>query len=389
MRRTIVLMMMLLLLLTGCGKKETQKPSAPISEKETTQNTPSSPMKQVPMVAISLTVEKQTHKAEDETVLLNEIYQNISLITPDPAVANNVILDYYQKTDMSSEVDAMKTRAEDVYTEMPEIFHAYHSQVTYKPMRIDQGVLSLFGAYASYTGGVHGGAIGRSATYDLITSRLLTLEDILFENPDADKLYALTLNALSHRDDLFDGYETTVKDRFGKNFLQDKDWYLSNSGLCFFFSPYEIGPYSAGIISAEIPYSQLAGVLDNAYFPAEREQTEGAVEISAFNENALAQYSQFAEVVLKEGSDKILLHSDMGVYDIQIESGSWSSDGATFTPEYTVFACYALTQSDAIMVDAPLTKTLPSLRVSYTTDGQTVTYFIVGDGQSVSLKQIP
>ncbi len=388
MRRIIALMMVLLLLLTGCSKKETEKPSAPIGATETTQNAPASPMKQLPMVAISLTVEKQTHKAEDETVLLNEIYQNISLITPDSAVADNVILDYYQKSDISSEVDAMKASAESAYAQMPEIFNAYHSQITYKPMRIDQGVLSLFGSYASYTGGVHGGSVGRSATYDLITSRLLTLEDIL-DNSDADILYGLTMKALSCRDDLFDGYETTVKDRFSKNFLQDKDWYLSNSGLCFFFSPYEIGPYSAGIISAEIPYSQLVGILDNAYFPAEREQAEGTVEISMFNENALAQYSQFAEVVLKEGSDKILLHSDMGVYDLRIESGSWSSDGSTFTPEYTIFACYALTQADAIMVDAPLTKTLPSLRVSYTTDGQTVSYFIVGDGQSVSLKQIP
>ena len=197
------------------------------------------------------------------------------------------------------------------------------------------------------------------------------------------------MQALSERDDLFEGYEATVKDRFHKNLATDKDWYLSNNSLCFFFSPYEIGPYSTGIVVAEIPYANLTDILNNAYFPAEREQTNGAVEIAEFNEADLEKYSQFAELVISQGSNKTLLYSTQGVYDVRIETGSWSADGVTYTPEYTVLACYSLADGDAIMVDAPITDSLPQLRISYTSNNETIHRFIIKNGQTVSLVDIP
>ena len=44
--------------------------------------------------------------------------------------------------------------------------------------------------------------------------------------------------------------------------LREGSWYFSGSGMVIFSSLYEISSYAAGIIQFEIPYSELAGHID-------------------------------------------------------------------------------------------------------------------------------
>ena len=374
----------LLISTAGCRKETPSQNSTGVATQPTSATTPVDvkPIKQISMVSVSLPLAKDSYTAADKTVIFNNVYQDMQLITSDPGVADKVIIDYLNQTESISDALTMQKLAEDAYKSKPPeaVWNAYLSQISYMPTRIDQGVLSLFGNHTSYTGGAHGNIVGHSLNYDLISGQRLSLSDIFTSSVNPQYISALVLNALAQQEGLFQDYEDTVTARFGNNMLQDKDWYLTNSGLCFFFSPYEIAAFAAGTISAEIPYNALTGTLKDAYFPAERESTGGCIQISPFDKTAFDQYTQFAEVVLEKGADKILLHSDEGVYDIRLESGFCSADGKNFTVEHTVFASYALTPGDALIIESDLGADLPQLRLCYTSGDKMVKYFILSNG---------
>lgn len=382
-----ILVTCLLLSLAGCKAQPGTAPNitqtndaiTESSNSETTVSTEDVPVQQQPMVAVSVPVITQTEKAEDGTELFTYKYQNISLIVPDPEVADKVIVDFLNRTDIHEDIEQIFSLSKQAYADKSIPFTTYWVQNTYDPMRIDHGVLSLYGNYAAYSGGAHGTYTYKSVNYDLVTGSALFLGDILTEAATSDQLCQLVLTSLSAQKEdaqLFEGFESIVTNLFSQNFLQNDDWFFSNTGLCFFFSPYEIGPFSSGDIVAEIPYASLTGLLNDAYFPAERESAHGVVQAEVFDETALDRFTQFAEVVLAEGSNKTLLYTDKSLYDIRVETGTWSANGSTFTPDHTVLAAYSLTPGDAIMIDAVLSNTLPTLRLSYTTGEDTVISYI-------------
>lgn len=401
MRKIICLVALLSLLLAVCGCSkfgtQIQGNDTTSSDNHTEDTAPNetndnfTAIRQIPMISASMPIITQTAVSKDNSVLLKSIYQNLSLITQDPEVADKIIIDYLNMTDMSSSGSGMLAQAESAYKEVPDKsqWSPYLQQFTFDTMRIDHGLFSLFGTNVTYSGGIHADTVGRSITYDLISGQPLSLSDIFTDSFNTEYVCSLVLKALSSQESLFTGYKSTVSQRFDKDFLKDEDWFFSNTGLCFFFSPYEIAPYSSGIIFAEIPYAKLSGIMQDKYFPAERENASGSVQISPFDENSLQQYSQFTEVVLDAEAEKFLLHSQHGVYDVRIEIGSWSADGLTYIPEHTVLACYALTPGDAVMLEANLSAALPKLRLRYTTNEQTVSFFLVKDELTGSITLNP
>ncbi len=377
----------LLFAFTGCAEKEMQEPYASTSSTTatTTQNTVDTQNVSVslPMVSVSLPVISESEKAQDGTVLFSYIRQNISLIVPEPEVADKIIVDFLNRTDIHDTAASFRDQAQSAYTASTAYWTPYLVQILYQPMRIDSGVISMYGGYSSYNGASHAETVYQSVSYDLVTGEALTLEDILTADADKQTLCQYVLDALKEISDnttLYEGYESTVKERFGNGFLQQTDWYFSGTGLCFFFSPYEIGPYSSGDIVAEVSYEKLPGILADAYFPAERENVSGSVNCEAFDKKDLDKYRQFAEIVLHEDGQKVLLYPENAVYDIRLEIGSWSADGSVFTPEHTILAAHALTPGDGIMVQWDSFGTIPVLRLSYTTDNRTVYRYITSDG---------
>lgn len=334
---------------------------------------------QLPLLAVSLPTVTQSEIAEDGTVLFNYTYQNLSLILPDPEIADSIIIDFLNRIDQTAaDAESIRTAAMTDH-ERSENWTPYLCQITYDPMRIDAGILSMYGSYVTYSGAVHAGAIYRSVSYDLTTGKVLSLDDILTDTADPDQLCQLVIDALSEQKDdtaLFDGFEITVAERFAKGYREDTDWFFTNEGLCYFFSPYEIGPYSSGAITAQIPYSKLVGILDDAYFPAEKEFVSGTVLAKSFEDMAQDEFSRFVEIVLADQGSKLLLYTDTAVYDVRIESGSLSSDDNSFTPEYTVFSAYGLSNGNAVMVQTDTSETQSVLRLSYFTEEGTVYQYL-------------
>ncbi len=360
------------------------------SSGETTEALVEQPVVQLPTVAVSVPTVTHEEKAEDGTVIFRYTTQNISLVGPEPEVADKIILDFLNRADATSvNAETICAAAKKAY-KPGNAWSPYLSQITYEPMRIDEGVLSFFGSYTNYTGTPHPETTYPAITYDLTTGNLLQLSDILTDTDISDTLYASVIDALNAQKNekyLYDGFEDTVKDRFAKDVLRDECWFLSQEGLCFYFSPYEIAPYSSGVIIAQIPYSALAGIMNDAYFPAEQDTSLGDIAANVFNESDLSNFTQFSEVILSDGS-KILLHTDKSVYNIRITQGTWSANGTTFTPGHTVFAAYTLTHGDAVMVESAFSEALPTIQLSYDSNGKTVCKYISFGPKSNSVNLI-
>ena len=388
----VILIVSLLVVSTGCDKffkDPTQSSGDTQQAPETTQSTAQSVTtpQQLPMTAVAMPIVTQTQSADDGAEIFRYSYQNMNLTVTDPEVAEKIIVDFLNRIDMQSAISSVHASAKQAYSQNSAAFVPYWTQIIYEPVRVDNSVLSLSGRYTQYSGGAHPMHTCKSVTYDLVTGNALTLADVLAEKVDTDKLCQLTLQALAQqKDKLYMGYETTVSELFGKSLAEIDNWCLTNQGLCFAFSPYEIGPYSSDVISAQIAYSELGGVLQDAYFPAERDVAAGTVLAEKFDEKSLNRFTQFAEILLAEEGEKIVLHTQGAVYDIRLETGSWSADGKTFTPEHAVFAAHTLTPGDGIMIQAPFDPDLPQLRLSYTTADGKFQLFISVDGNVVTLK---
>ena len=390
---SMILAIVMVLVMYGCRNNpaSTESTTAPMNETTgtvpdaTEALTPPITPEQRPMVAISLPVVTET-TTSGETVIFKNVYQNIELVLPEPEVAEKVILDFLNRTDTSDAAVSIQSQAEAAYASAAQYWTPYLCQITYDPMRIDHGVLSLYGSYATYNGAAHAGATHRAVTYDLLTGEVLTLSDVLTDTSGDDLIPLIldSLNTQKEEEQLYEGFESTVNERFSKDLSHENDWFFSDTGLCFFFSAYEIGPYASDDVVATIAYEDLVGKVNDAYFPAELDTAYGTIDAEIFSTQAATEFTQFADVVSDTDGEKILLHTDLSVQKVRIESGSWSADGSVFTPANTIFSTYALTPGDAVLLQCTA-DTLPTLRLSYISNNQLQQFYISLNPQSNSV----
>lgn len=383
----VILAMLLILTISGCKKPMINAPQEVTTAINTTGTSAAPeyyPVSQIPMVAVSLPVISESQNADDGTEIFRYVYQNISLIVPDPEVADKVIVDFLNRTDIQSKAGEVLTAAENAYNTNPQVWTPYLSQVLFEPFRADQSVLSLFGCHTTYSGTPHPESVYSAVNYDMLSGNVLLLDDILTSDSAAHAICKAVIDILSEDKEtmcLRDGFEETVKDRFKQPLTEDTDWYFSNGGLCFYFAPYDLAPYSSGVIKAEIPYAELTGILKDDYFPRESDKVMGAVLGTVLKDNP-EEYTQVAEIVLNKEGGQILLYTDQMVQNVRLISGSWSADGTSFTAENTVFATDNLTPGDAIMVQADFAEALPSIMLQYTSNEQVTNTYISLDNKN-------
>lgn len=135
-----------------------------------------------------------------------------------------------------------------------------------------------------------------------------------------------------------DGYEETVKEHFNLDSSSSACWYFADSGMHFYFSPYEIAPYSVGDIDIEIPYEELQGVLKEAYFPQAAPVYGDSFSISAAEEGQIdeAQFAQALSVELDENGTKVAIFPAP-----PFMTSGWSrGDGMTMANQWQLLRWY-------------------------------------------------
>ena len=351
-RMCAILAFFSLLFFAGCTQAEPLDTSASNTSDTSINNTQETETVNVPVIsksplaAVSVPTTTESLIADNGTVIFEYTYQNMSLTLQDPDVADKIIIDFLNRIDKTRELaqttaDSAKYAYDGSENWIPFLYH-----VVYSPTRIDQGVLSLFGTNAVYSGTFHPDRSCVSVSYDLTTGDVLTLASIMSTKASVNDFCKLVLEGLSEMgegDYLYENYTETVKDRFSVDPSQDEALFFTQTGLSFYFAPYEIAPYSSGIITVEIPYEKLTGLLNDAYFPAERETPHGSITVQPFENTDPTQFSQISEVITDKVGDMYLSYTDGMIQDIRIIINDEKNS-------YTVFAAYELSVGDGIMI---------------------------------------
>ncbi|MBR3691541.1 MAG: DUF3298 domain-containing protein [Clostridia bacterium] len=118
-----------------------------------------------------------------------------------------------------------------------------------------------------FTGGMHAIDTNTALSFDAQTGKQLTLDDVF----DVDstvylpRLHAEVKRIIDNEKLTFDPLDFLYYENYAEalyaNTFADK-WYLGDETLYLIYQPYEIAPYTAGVITFSIPYSALADILE-------------------------------------------------------------------------------------------------------------------------------
>ena len=368
MKKLLILFLCCVFALSGCGTEmETQLPAQTIPLPVSTFTTEPNP-EETTLYAVSVPAIKETYETEDGTALFSYTAQHMQLILPNEDIADNIILDFLNRVDASSENADNVLSAARLDYDPEEMWLPYYYQIIYSPMRIDPGVLSLFGSQSSYSGGMHGSISCMAANYDLTTGDVLTLGSIMHMNASKEDFIVRIidkLNTLTAQYDLYDDFEEAVYARLSGDENLYEDFYFTQTGLCFYFAPYEIAPYASGIIHVEIPYTELPGLIYDGYFPAERECVEGSMRATDFMQTDMEQFQNMAEVTLVNGEEIMAVYPEGRVEDIRI---TVAGDGFN-RPEYIIFAAFEMSDENAVVLSLSK-EDIAEMTISYMTNGK-------------------
>ncbi len=333
-----------------------------------------------PMLALSMPMTTETQFAEDGTPIFYSTYQGVSLILEDPEAAHQIVLDLLSRIDSANTSgSAIENGAKSDYAGQTD-WTPYFYRTLYAAARLDKAVLSLRGSEAGYEGGIHANETPKSVTYDLLTGKALMLSDILEPEYTLDGLTELVIRGLEESGvPLIPDYVYAVQDLFHS--AAPDTWYLSETGLCFSFAPYEVAPYSSGIVTAEIPYSSLVGILRSRYFPPEQPYMTGTLSIRPLAEVTLSDYHRFAELILDSQGQQFLLTTDGMVADLRISVCRRQDGNNAWVEAGSVFAQQILDTDTGILIQAQLSDS-QALCVYYTSEDQPHTlYLTMQNGQ--------
>ncbi len=356
MKRTLIILLCFaaLLCLAGCGEEptaveSTTLPSIPVSSAETTQPEPSEavtvpeqteipptdpvlPVYEIPLTAISLP------RVQEKLFS----YPNITFLHSDAEVARTVLLA------LRNRVDAY--RSNECIT------------VSCDPMRIDQCVLSVVLTREAQTDGSI-----QAVTYDLVNGTSVSLSQLLAPDAAADVLQSMLSELLSGQEQIYSWYREILDELFSGNSLPE-NWYLSGEGLCFYFMPYEVAPYS---VAVTIPYTALGGVIRDRYYPPELPDALGTMQAVEFENAELSRFSSFAELILDDAATSWLLYPTDVIRDVRISTVAGLEDSELPVTGDTVFATDVLTPSQAIRIQYQFTGLLSTLEIRYCSRGET------------------
>ncbi len=161
--------------------------------------------------------------------------------------------------------------ATEQYTllEQPEYFASYYTKLELIPKRVDENIVSFGAVHSMFSGGAHGNHASVGYTFDVDTGEIITL-DRLIADDEAFQTVAIeeilkVLASEEYAADVFPDYEATVRGAFAQEGYLS--WYLSEEGIVITFDPYEVAPYSMGVVEITLPYEQFEQYMALKYRP--------------------------------------------------------------------------------------------------------------------------
>jgi len=141
-----------------------------------------------------------------------------------------------------------------------EYFNGFTSNSEYFVQRADDRILSVRVDGDTYTGGVHPnyGVVGMNL--DPVTGEPMELSDVLTDLEELPTILTekirskYTFEPFSDLQEQLEGYEDG-----------HYSWTLDYQGITFYFSPYDIAPYAAGLLTATIWFDEMPELFVEKY----------------------------------------------------------------------------------------------------------------------------
>lgn len=382
MKRFLIMLSCVVMILTaaGCGKK----PDFPTIPSDTVPEivlpSPSLPGDGI-MHAIITPQITESYVAEDGTRLFYRRYPVFQLLLDNPQAETLIGADLQARIEeFLSESASMEELAQQDYRPN-ESWYPYFSTVSYTPKRLDDSVLSLYTLYRSQTNEIHPSYNTGSVTYNLKNGQVLTLGDILVENWDIQALVEKICDALSDISENLDSdYKSLIQQRFSRGANESTAWYFTDSSLCFYFAPYDIAPYFMGVITAEIPYSQLEGLLKSEYFPTETPASSGELRVEPYLKDSVERFDFIASMATDTEGSAVLIHATADIYhlSVQVCPNTPSADA----PEYTLFTADCLPKNQALKITTDFADPGQALKITYRSGDNVVSADLVFDWEN-------
>ena len=245
--------------------------------------------------------------------------------------------------------------------------------------RCDTRVLSAVFDVSQDIGGIHADSTRTSRSYNADNGSLLTLADIAKNEEQLKTFIKNYVIGLAAGDDykeggvsiLFDDFESTINDLVDAG----SSWYFSDGGLVFYANPYDIAPYSRGVLLFEIPYSALEEFIDEGFMPAEYEGENGMLLADDGDKLDRSSLNILGTVTVDEDGQSVVLSAEETVYNVKI----YTSGRMLWQRNY-------LTTGEGVEVKSFIPDSQPSIAVSYElADGTEIVRGIFQSGKDGSI----
>lgn len=245
--------------------------------------------------------------------------------------------------------------------------------------RCDTRVLSTVFDVSQDIGGIHADSTRTSRSYNADNGSLLTLADIAKNEEQLKTFIKNYVIGLAAGDDykeggvsiLFDDFESTIKDLVDAG----ANWYFSDNGLVFYANPYDIAPYSRGVLTFEIPYSALAEFIDESFMPVEYEGDNGMLLADDGDKLDRSSLNILGTVTVDEDGQSVVLSAEETVYNVKI----YTSGRMLWQRNY-------LTTGEGVEVKSFIPDAQPNIAVSYElADGTEIVRGIFQSGNDGSI----
>lgn len=245
--------------------------------------------------------------------------------------------------------------------------------------RCDTRVLSAVFDVLQDIGGIHADSTRTSRSYNADNGSLLTLADIAKNEEQLKTFIKNYVIGLAAGDDykeggisiLFDDFESTINDLVDAG----ANWYFSDGGLVFYANPYDIAPYSRGVLLFEIPYSALEEFIDEGFMPVEYEGENGMLLADDGDKLDRSSLNILGTVTVDEDGQSVVLSAEETVYNVKI----YTSGRMLWQRNY-------LTTGEGVEVKSFIPDAQPSIAVSYElADGTEIVRGIFQSGKDGSI----
>ena len=238
---------------------------------------------------------------------------------------------------------------------------AFSMNRTIRAERADSGVVSLRVVDRASLGTTSTLSIS-GKSFDAQTGEELTLAELgdseKIVNSVSEKILVSFNDDAKYQDVFFnEGYSETIK-----SLVSDGHWYLSAEGIVIIANPGEIAD---GFYEFTVPYSELGGIIDEAYIPdSDRDGSEGGVAVTLASDSKAADLTILGSAAATD-IQSLLLTASGSIYDLYVYTIKYNTSAKTYTLVKQLIACSDMSDGAALAINTELEGTTPTMVVRF------------------------